>query len=576
MSGTNASTARGSGSRSGDSVNPHLRQVIRSFKGALKSVFVFSFFINMLMLAVPIYLLQIYSKVIPNHSLDTLYFLTAIMIVALLTLGYISALRRRILAKLGAWFENQLGDHLLGSAIKRSSKKHRPSVDILRDLSRLRQFISSSSVIAILDLPWTPVYIVVLYLLHPYVGLLVLAGVVLLLGLAVANQYVTRNIVKASDAARRETMDAASSYVRNADVIQAMGMQSAVLGRWRRQHDASLAQSHDGSALTARLASLARLTRLLLQVAVISLAAWLILQAELSGGALIACLLLFRRAVAPLEQSIASWESVIKARSSFRNVSFYLDRAPTLDKVEALPVPDGGLSVERVSYRHSGTRKAILSRVSLRAAPGDVLAIVGETAAGKSTLTRILVGLSAPASGRVTLDGFDLAQWPREELGKHIGYLPQDVELFPGTIRENIARLEDGDIDKVIEAARLANAHELIQRLPDGYDTDIGDNGNHLSGGQRQRIALARVFYGSPRLVVLDEPDANLDTEGRAALVRALHNLKDQGAIVILVTHQPNAQQFVDRVYALKNGVLERVDGEDSKHESVVHKLQRK
>lgn len=576
MSGTNATATRASSNRTADSVNPYLRQVIGSFKRVMKSVFVFSFFINMLMLAVPLYLIQIYSKVIPNHSLDTLYFLTAIMIVALLALGYLSALRRRILAKLGAWFENRLGDHLLGSAIKRSSKRHRPSVDILRDLSRLRQFISGSSIIAILDLPWTPVYVVVLYMLHPYVGMLVLAGVVALLGLAIANQYVTRNIVKISDAARRETLDAASNYVRNADVIQAMGMQSAVLDRWRGQHDVSLAQSHDGSAITARLASLAKLIRLLLQVAVVSLSAWLILQAELSGGALMACLLLFRRAVSPLEQSIASWEAVIKARSSFRNVSFYLDRAPTLEKVESLPAPNGGLSVERVSYRHSGTRKPVLSRISFSAEPGDVVAIVGDTAAGKSTLTRILVGLSEPASGRVTLDGFELSHWPPEELGKHVGYLPQDVELFPGTIRENIARLQDGDIDKVIEAARLANAHELIQRLPDGYDTDIGENGMRLSGGQRQRIALARVFYGSPRLVVLDEPDANLDADGRSALVLALRNLKDQGAIVVLITHQPNAQLFVDRVYALKNGVLEAVDSEDTKHESVVHKLQRK
>lgn len=575
MSGKNANPARGSSDRNGDNINPHLREVIRSFKRALKTVFVFSFFINVLMLAVPLYLLQIYSKVIPNHSVETLYFLTGIMVVALLALGLLSGIRRRILAKLGAWFENQLGDHLLGSAIRRSSKKRRPSTDILRDLSRLGQFVSSSSVIAILDLPWTPVYIAVLYLLHPYLGLLVLLGVIVLLALAIANQYVTRNIVKTSDAARRETLDSAASYVRNADVIQAMGMQAAVLDKWRAQHDVSLARSHEGSAITARLASLAKLVRLLLQVAVICLSAWLILQAEMTGGSLIACVLLFRRAVSPLEQSIASWESVIKARSSLKNVGFYLDRAPTLETVESLPTPNGALSVERVSYRHSGSRKAVLNRVTFQADPGDVVAIVGETAAGKSTLTRILVGLSAPASGRVTLDGFDLKHWPPDELGRHIGYLPQDVELFPGTIRENIARLQDGDIDKVIEAARLANAHELIQRLPDGYDTDIGEDGNHLSGGQRQRIALARVFYGSPRLVVLDEPDANLDVDGRAALVLALRNLKEQGAIVILITHQPDAHQFVDRVHALRNGALETVNTEDSKHESVVHKLKR-
>lgn len=554
-------------------INPHLRHVIQSFRRTLKGIFVFSFVINLLMLSVPLYLVQIFDKVIPNHSIDTLYFLTGIVLIALTALGFLEAVRRRVLAKLGAWFENQLGEHLLSSAILRAIKKSRPSINVLHDLTRLRKFLAGSALLPILDMPWAPVYIIVLYLLHPLIGLLVLLGALLLVALAVVNQRITRNIVKNSDVDSREVLDSATSYVRNAEVIQAMGMQRTVLQRWSAQHTESLAQSHTTNEVTAKLASIAKFAKLLLQIGTICLAAWLILQGQLSAGSLIACVLLLRRAVSPLEQAIGSWENVLNAKSSFERINEYLDHAPTLEETRPMPEPHGALAVEQVRFRRSGESNSILSSISLHAKAGDIIAIIGETAAGKSTLAKILVGILVPNSGRVTLGGFDLKHWAAEDLGRHVGYLPQDVELFTGTIRENIARLQEGEINKVIEAAKLARAHELIQRMPNGYDTEVGENGNHLSGGQRQRIALARVLYGNPKLVVLDEPDANLDSEGRAALIVALRNLKERGAIVILVTHQPHAHLFVDRVCELRKGRLKTIEGDDVKIESVIHKL---
>ncbi len=442
-------------------INPHLRHVIQSFRRTLKGIFVFSFVINLLMLSVPLYLVQIFDKVIPNHSIDTLYFLTGIVLIALTALGFLEAVRRRVLAKLGAWFENQLGEHLLSSAILRAIKKSRPSINVLHDLTRLRKFLAGSALLPILDMPWAPVYIIVLYLLHPLIGLLVLLGALLLVALAVVNQRITRDIVRNSDVDSREVLDSATSYVRNAEVIQAMGMQRTVLQRWSAQHTKSLAQSHTTNEVTAKLASLAKFAKLLLQIGTICLAAWLILQGQLSAGSLIACVLLLRRAVSPLEQAIGSWESVLNAKSSFERINEYLDHAPTLEETQPMPEPHGALAVEQVRFRRSGEKNSVLSSISLLAKAGDIIAIIGDTAAGKSTLAKILVGILAPNSGRVTLGGFDLKHWAAEDLGRHVGYLPQDVELFTGTIRENIARLQEGDIDKVIEAAKLRPEAEV-------------------------------------------------------------------------------------------------------------------
>lgn len=539
-----------------ESINPHLRNVIKSTRRSLKAVFFFSFAINMLMLVIPLYLLQIYDKVIPSRSTDTLFFLTVLALIALITLGILEGLRRRTLSKLGAWFEKQVGEHVLSSVITRSLRKNSASVNVLRDLSRIRNFLSSSALFPILDCPWTPIYILILFLLHPLIGFLALIGTIFLFALAYLNEKLTRQIVADSDEATKNALETASAYARNADVVSAMGMQPQLLDRWSDKNDEALILSYRSGKRNARFIGIAKVTRLLLQIGVVFLAAWLILKGQLTAGALIASLLLMRQAISPVEQSIKSWNSVVKARTAFANISHYLDSAPTLFEKSGLPAPSKHLSVENVSYRHSKASSSIFSRISLKVYPGEAVALIGSMATGKSTLARILVGISKPTKGKVTLGGFNLKHWTPEEIGPYIGYLPQDVKLFAGTIRENIARMQQGDMEAVIEAASLAKVHEVIQALPKGYDTEIGTDGAYLSGGQRQRIALARAVYGTPKLIVLDEPDSSLDIEGKIALALAIEQLKKRNAIIILVSHHPEVWQLADRAFQLKEGRL--------------------
>lgn len=552
---------------SSGTVNSHLRNVIASTKRTLRAICVFSFVINMLVLAVPLYLLQIYDKVLPNRSTDTLLFLTGMVLIALMTFAILDALRRGILVKLGAWFEEQLGEHLLSSALERSVDKNSSSTNVLRDLTRIRNFLSGSSLLAVLDCPWSPIFIAILFVIHPLIGMLALLGGLFLFGLAYANERLTRQIVRDADDVSRQSMDNAAAFTRNADVIKVMGMQPTILKRWRAGRDTGLALSFGATKRGARLSTIAKFTRLLLQVGVICLAAWLILHGQLTPGAIIASVLLMRQAISPVERVIRSWKTVIKTRKAFNNVNRYLDNAPSLQESPLMPEPEGSLAAKRISFRLKNPSRSVFSRISFKVKPGESVALVGSTAAGKTSLARVLVGAKEPTSGRVTLGGFDLSKWRPEHLGPYIGYLPQDVELFAGTIRENIERFQDGNIEAVIEAAKLANVHEVIQDLPEGYDTEIGVSGVYLSGGQRQRIALARAVYGNPRLIILDEPDASLDSEGRAALASAVEKLKQLDAIIILITHDPSVCEFVDRVFELKDGHLSISQAKDARSE---------
>lgn len=512
------------------------------------------------MLAVPIYLLQIYDKVIPNNSTDSLLFLTGIVVIAIATLGLLEMVRRKILTKLGIWFEHQLGEHLLHSSLARAVKRNASSADILRDLERIRNFFSSSTLITLLDLPWTPVYLFVLFYLHPSIGWLVTLGSTVLMILAIANEAMSRQLVKEADTSSRDAINTASGFVQNADVIHAMGMQRAAIQHWKRKNNDALNNAHQASSNGARLLSIAKFVRLTLQIGVVFLTAWLILKGELSPGATIACLLLMRRAVGPFEQMISSWRSVLHARAAFDNISLYLDKAPdSIDEIEQLPAPNGALHVDSLLYKRRNATKSLLNRCSFSVEPGQAIAITGATAVGKSTLAQLLMGLLTPNKGRIALDGFNLLQWPAAERSQYIGYLPQEVSLIRGTVAENIARLQAVDLQQVIEAAQRAHAHELIIALPEGYDTDVGSRGFHLSGGQKQRIALARAVYGQPKLVILDEPDANLDNDGKIALAATLNRLKNEGAIVVLITHNRALCQFVNRTYELKDGRLQQL-----------------
>ncbi|ASJ73127.1 type I secretion system permease/ATPase [Granulosicoccus antarcticus] len=539
--------------------NAFLRDVVKSFRGMLVTTFIFSFFINLLSLVLPLYLLQIYSKVLPSRNLDTLAVLTIIVLVGVVTLGVLEAVRRSILQKTGVRFDHLLSAHLLSSSIHRSVQKSYASVSVMRDLSRLRNFLTNASIIPLLDLPWAPLFLICLAFLHPLLGAVGLIGCLIMLGLAVFNERATREKINDASNESRQLMDSAQSWIRNADTVQAMGMQKTLLSQWNENNAQSLMANYQSSQLNSRLASASKMVRLFLQIAIICTAAWLIISKQLTPGITIASVLLMRRAIDPLEQSIRSWKSVIKARQSFDNISEYLDHYATLQSDVSMPRPIGQLVAQKMSFRRSGESKSQFSGVTLSVEPGVITALVGPTAAGKSTLLRVMCGIVPPRSGRVTLDGYDLAQWSPELLGPHIGYLSQDVGLFPGSVRDNICRFNDASIESVIDAAKLANAHEMIQLLPNGYDTEIQEGGSNLSGGQRQRVGFARAVFGNPCVVILDEPDANLDAPGRSKLRNSLRQLRRQNVAILVTTHRSSLEKICGRVYQLKNGSVSMI-----------------
>lgn len=548
-------------------LNAYLRTSLKACRQSFFAVVVFSFFVNLLMLTVPIFLLQIYDRVIPNRSTDTLIFLTILAVLALLTLSALDAIRSTILMRMGAWLDHRLSSHIISGTINRSLRKERPSsIRALYNLATLRNFFSEPALITILDLPWAPVFTLVLFLLHPLIGTITLVGLLILAGLAVLNEYLNRSHVKYSEASSSKLTEYAASVVKNSDVIEAMGMRGNFLHQWNLKNQASLAAHAGAAAKTSWINTLAKFLRFALQISVISCAGWLIMNDQLTGGAMMASVLLMRRAIGPMGMAISSWKSVLRARNALHQVSSRLDIAPTLKTHPPLAQPSGPLTVEKVTYYYSKSTKPVLYKIYFDIIPGKSLGIGGPTAAGKSTLARLLVGIAKPTSGHVKLGGIDITKWDSDELGPHIGFLPQDVELFAGTFRQNIARMEDGELSAVIEAAKIAGVHDMIMQFPKQYDTEIGDEGAFLSGGQRQRIALARAAYRNPILVVLDEPDANLDREGREALANAIAKLKEKNSMIILISHQSSMLKLADNVIMLKKSRAEQITNSPKKH----------
>ena len=541
-------------------LNVYLRDTLNTCRQGFFAVVIFSFFVNLFMLTVPIYLLQLYDRVIPNRSTETLIFLTMIAVAALITLSVLDAIRSSILMRIGAWLDRRLSSHIISGTVRRSlSKEKSSSVRVLNDLATLRNFFSEPTVITILDLPWAPIFTIVLFLLHPLIGSITLIGLILLAGLAFLNEYLSRSLVKASEASSNKLTEYASSVIKNSDVIEAMGMRRNFLNQWNSKNEKSLENHANTVSKTEWITTTAKFLRFALQISVVFSAAWLIMNDQLTGGAMMASVLLMRRAIAPMERAISSWKSVLRVRNALKQVSYRLDIAPTLKSYPSLAQPSGSLTIEKLTYAYSKNSKPVLYKINFEIAPGTSLGIGGPTAAGKSTLARLLVGIAKPTSGHVRLGGVDLTQWDSDELGPHIGFLPQDVELFAGTFRQNIARMEEGDIYAVIESAKIAGVHKMIMQFPKRYETEIGDGGAFLSGGQRQRIALARAAYRNPKLVVLDEPDANLDREGREALINAIEKLKEKKSMVILISHQSSMLKLTDNVIMLKKSRAERV-----------------
>jgi PrtD family type I secretion system ABC transporter len=530
-----------------------LRDAVAANRRLLIVAFGFSAAMSILALTTSFYMLQVYDRVLTSRSVETLALLTLIAVGALGVFGWLDSLRLRLVQRVAMRTADALGKRVLRAMVATSSLNGGAAIrNGLRDLDTVKNFIGSPAINVVLDAPFLIVFLLVLVMLHWVLLAIVLVGGAILIALAWAGQKMSNPALTKSIESQSRTHIFADDGLRNADVLEGMGMSQTFVERWHGQWISSMRETTKAMDRDSRMTSASRAVRLLIQIALLGGGALLILDFKATGGIMIAASIIGARALAPIESGVASWKSFIAARLAWNRLDEILNSAPKRDEGMPLPAPDGRLSAIRLGYVNPVTRKTVLANVSLDLAPGESLGMIGPSASGKSTLVRLLVGAWPCTSGNVRLDGADIYAWPRTELSKFVGYLPQDVELFSGTVRENIARMADGDPDAVVRAAKRAGAHEMILGLPKGYDTDIGQRGLRLSGGQAQRVGIARALYGDPRLVILDEPNSNLDSIGEEALLVTLNVLKQDKVTVVIVAHRPSILSGVDKILVLR------------------------
>ncbi len=532
------------------------RAALLASKGAFLSIGFLSLFINLLMLTAPLYMLQVYDRVLASRSSPTLIALTVLAGGLLLVMGSLELLRSRVLVRIGASLDERLSTRLF-SAVFRGNllQPHGQFAHSLRDLDQLRQFLTGNGPFALFDVPWVPVYLAVAFLFHPILGYIGTAGAVVIFVLVLLSEARTRGLLLDANRSAQSAQVFAEASLRNGEALDAMGMLDVVRRRWARRHDRALALQARASDRAGTLTSWTKAVRLFLQVAILGAGAALAIEQIITPGTMIAASIIVGRALAPVEQAIANWRGFLAARQAYKRLSDILTSVPPDPIRLQLPEPKGHLTVEHASAVAPGGQRPILRDIDFLLAPGEALGVIGPSASGKTTLARLLVGIWRPAAGAVRLDRAELHNWDRGHLGPHVGYLPQGVELFDGSVGENIARLaEEPDAEAVVRAAERAGVHEMILRLEDGYDTRIGEGGRVLSGGQRQRIGLARALYGDPALIVLDEPNANLDAAGDQALMDAILTVKGEGKTVVVMAHRPSAIAAVDKLLMLAEG----------------------
>ena len=536
----------------------NLQAALRACKSSFLSVGFFSFFVNALMLVPTFFMIQVSGRVVPSSSTSTLLMLTLIMTVLVITMGALEWVRSRIMVRISNRLDVLLSRDVYRASFKRAlnSGGADATAQSLNDLTSLRQFFTGAGLFAFFDAPWFPIYTIVMFLFHPWFGWMTLGCGLVLVVLAVVNHRVTGSALATANKENVSSNVVTTKTLRNAEVIESMGMLETLMNRWaKRQRNIMLLQS-DASDKGGVVSSTSKTFRIWSQSIMLAIGAYLVITHEINPGLLMAGSLLLGRALSPIDQMISSWKGFVAAKVQYDRLNKVMDDLKNEPERMPLPAPEGHIQVENLVVAPPGAKAPVIRNISFVAPAGSIVGIVGPSAAGKSTLVRAIMGIWPPQHGVVRLDGADIASWDKQELGPYVGYLPQDIELFEGSISENIARFDKVDPEKVVNAAQMAGVHEMILMLPDGYDTVIGSDGVNLSGGQRQRIGLARAIYGNPRLIVLDEPNSNLDDVGERALGVALQKLKETGATVFIVSHRPNILTRLDRILVMAGGTI--------------------
>lgn len=554
-----------------------ITDVLSSFKGAFRTIGIFSAVINLLMLMPPLYMLQVYDRVLQSRNEMTLLMLTVVLLGAYLMLSALEFVRSFVLIRVGTKLDMQMNKRVYTAAFEQNLKREGGNAgQALQDLTQIRQFFTGNSLFAFFDAPWFPIYLLVIYMFDVWLGVFATCGVLIMVILAYVNEMVSKKPLEEANGLSIEANNLATNNLRNAEVIESMGMLPNLISRWFKLHGRFLQLQAKASEKAGIVTALSKFVRLSMQSLILGLGALLVIEGRISPGMMIAGSILLGRATGPIDQLIGVWKQWSGVQSAYGRLNVLLSANPPREAGMDLPKPSGTVSFESVTAAPPGSKVAVLKGLTFALQPGDVLGVIGPSGAGKSTLARLLVGVWPAQTGKVRLDGADIFQWNKDQLGPHIGYLPQDIELFAGTVAENIARFGEVDGEKITTAARRAGVHDMILRFTQGYDTELGDAGAGLSGGQKQYIGLARAMYGDPSLLVLDEPNSNMDELGEQALLLAINDLRQCGKTIVLVTHRTSVLRATTKLLLLREGVAQAFGPRDQVLQAIAESKQAK